>query len=211
MNKTASKPVRKVIHGPIAQTQILDAVDELFYMEGARAVGVDAVARHAGVNKMCLYRQFESKDGLLLRYLERRYQRFWDSVESGLAKHPGKPRLQLRQFFSDVTDRIQQPDYRGCAFINIAAEFPDRHHAARQFVADSKEKFLAQLQELAADAGAADPEALAHGLALLLEGAYAASQTYPAGHPILTTLQHVATGMVDAACAAEHKPVVGTE
>lgn len=196
----ATKPVRKVIHGPIAQAQILDAVDELFYKEGARAVGVDAVARHAGVNKMCLYRQFESKESLLLRYLERRHQRFWAYVQASLDQHPGNPREQLRQFFCDVTERMQQPGYRGCAFINIAVEFPDRAHPTRQFVADSKERFLARLQELAAQSGAADPQALAHGLALLLEGAYSASQTYPAGHPILKTLKPAAMAMVDAAC-----------
>ncbi len=52
MNKPVEKQVRKVIHGPIAQAQILDAVDELFYTEGARAVRVDAVAQYAGVNEM---------------------------------------------------------------------------------------------------------------------------------------------------------------
>lgn len=210
MRKAATKPIRKVIQGPLAQAKILDAVDELFYREGARAVGVDAVAKHAGVNKMCLYRQFQSKDELLLRYLERRAQRSWSNVEESLAKQPSAPRMQLLQFFSDVTARLQLPDYRGCAFINIAIELPDRDHPARQLVADHKEKLLALLHELAVQAGAADPQVLAFGLALLLEGACAASQTYPAGHPILATLQRVATAMVDAACAAEHKPVDGT-
>jgi AcrR family transcriptional regulator len=207
MSKTATKPVRKVIQGPVAQAQILDAVDELFYKEGARAVGVDAVAKHAGVNKMCLYRQFESKDGLLLRYLERRDQRFWDYFEGSQAKHPHDPRRQLLQFFSDVTERTQQQGYRGCAFVNIATEFPDRDHPARQLVANNKIRLLAHLQDLAARAGAADAQTLAHGLGLLLEGAYTASQTYPAGHPILASLQQAAKTLLDADCAANHQPV----
>src|SRR5689334_19476970 len=104
MSKTATKPVRKVIQGPVAQAQILDAVDELFYKEGARAVGVDAVAKHAGVNKMCLYRQFESKDGLLLRYLERRDQRFWDYFAASQVQYPDEPRRQLLNFFQAVME-----------------------------------------------------------------------------------------------------------
>lgn len=210
MTKIANKAVRKVIHGPIAQAQILDAVDELFYKEGARAVGVDAVAKHAGVNKMCLYRQFESKEGLLLRYLERRHQRFWAYVQASLEQHPDNPREQLRQYFADVTERTLQPGYRGCAFINIAVEFPDRAHPARQFVANGKEMLRARFQELAAQAGAADPQALANGLALLLEGAYAASQTYPVGDPILKALLPAAMSMVDAACSTDH-PVICQE
>jgi AcrR family transcriptional regulator len=209
MNKSAQKSVRKVIHGPVAQAQILDAVDELFYKEGARAVGVDAVAKHAGVNKMCLYRQFESKDGLLLRYLERRDQRFWDYFAESQAQYPGDPRRQLLEFFEAVMRRTQEPGYRGCAFVNIATEFPDRDHAARQLVANNKIKLLGHLQDLAHRAGAADSQALAHSLGLLLEGAYTASQTYPAGHPILAALPHAAQTLVDAACAAQRETVNG--
>ncbi len=48
--------------GPEAQQHLLRAADELFYREGVRAVGVDAVVERAGVNKMSLYRQFSSKE-----------------------------------------------------------------------------------------------------------------------------------------------------
>ena len=199
MSNPATKPARKIIQGPIAQAQILDAVDELFYQEGARAVGVEAVARHAGVNKMCLYRQFKSKDELLKRFLERRCNVFWENFEAGLAREAGNPRQQLLNFFADVTERIQQPSYRGCAFVNISTEITDRKHAARQFVADNRLRLLGRLQSLAEQAGADDARGLAHGLALLLDGAYTASQTYPVGHPILASLQHAATALVDAA------------
>jgi len=199
VSNTAAKPARKIIQGPIAQAQILDAVDELFYQEGARAVGVEAVAKHAGVNKMCLYRQFKSKDELLKRFLERRCNVFWENFEAGVAREAGNPRQQLLNFFTEVTERIQQPSYRGCAFVNISTEITDREHAARQFVAENRLKLLARLHELAEQAGADDAQGLAHGLALLLDGAYTASQTYPAGHPILASLQHAATALVDAA------------
>ena len=89
---SAKKPERKVTSAADAQNQILAAVDELFYREGARAVGVEAVVQRAGVNKMSLYRQFESKDGLLLHYLARRDETFWGYVEASIAKHPGQPR-----------------------------------------------------------------------------------------------------------------------
>ena len=203
MSKAATKPSRKIIQGPVAQAQILDAVDELFYREGTRAVGVEAVARQAGVNKMCLYRQFNSKGELLNRFLERRCDVFWEKFEASLARDAGNPRQQLLNFFADVTERIQQPSYRGCAFVNISTEITDRNHSARRFVAEQRLKLLTRLQELAgqAGAGAKDAESLAQGLALLLDGAYTASQTYPAGHPILASLQHAANTLIDTALA----------
>lgn len=210
MSKTATKPARTIVQGPIAQAQILDAVDELFYQEGARAVGVEAVAKRAGVNKMCLYRQFKSKDELLKRFLERRCNVFWQNFESSLAREAGNPRQQLLNFFRDVTERIQQPSYRGCAFVNISTEITDRNHSARQFVAENRLKLLAQFQQLAELAGAADALGLAHGLGLLLDGAYTASQTYPAGHPILASLQQSAKALIDAAMVEDTVAVAAT-
>lgn len=47
--------------GPRAQEHLLLAADELFYREGVRAVGIEAVVERAGVNKMSLYRQFRRR------------------------------------------------------------------------------------------------------------------------------------------------------
>ena len=185
----------------MAQAQILDAVDELFYMEGARAVSVDAVAKYAGVNKMCIYRQFQSKDELLLRYLERRSQYFWESFEATQTKYAGDPRQQLLQFFNDMAERTRLPGYRGCALVNIVNEFPDREHPARKLVTDNRQKLLVRLEDTATQAGAANPQALAYGLALILDGAFISTQTYPANHPILKSLVQTVTAMVDAACS----------
>jgi len=203
MDNEAAAPVkrpRKVTHGPVAQEQILQAVDELFYREGARAVSVDAVVKRAGVNKMSVYRQFASKEDLLLHYLARRNEKFWSYFNTSLAKHPGQPAKQLVQFFADVAERAAHPNYRGCPFVNIAVEFPERAHPARQMVAQNKAQLMARLLELARQAGARDAQGLANGLALLIEGAYAASQTYEAGHPLLAALPQVAQAMVDGFC-----------
>lgn len=108
----AAKPGRKVVHGAAAQAQILEAVDELFYRAGARAVSVDEVARRAGVNKMSVYRQFKSKDDLLLHYLDVRDARFWAYFDASLARHPGRARAQLLQLFSDLLQRATQDGKR---------------------------------------------------------------------------------------------------
>jgi len=184
--------------GPAARSQLLDAAENLFYLEGARNVGIDAVIKRARVNKMSLYRQFESKDDLLRHYLLRRDERFWAYFDASLAKHPGKPRAQLRQLFLDLAARTSAVSYRGCPFVNIAVEFPDRSHIARRMVADNKAQLLKRLRELTKAAGAQNASFLAKALALLIEGAYAASQTYGPGSALMTALPKAAESLVNA-------------
>jgi AcrR family transcriptional regulator len=193
-----SRKPRTIIAGPVAQAQILDAAEDLFYLEGARNVGIDALVKHAGVNKMSLYRQFKSKEDLLRHYLLRRDRKFWLYVDASMAKHPGEPRAQLRQLFIDLARRTSAPNYRGCPFVNIAVEFPDRSHVARRMVADNKRRLLKRLIELTKAAGAGDAMCLAKALALLIEGAYAASQTYGAGSSLMTALPKAAETLINA-------------
>lgn len=205
--RAASAPVKPVRRprtqtaGPQAQEHLLNAAGELFYQEGVRAVGVDAIVERAGVNKMSLYRQFSSKDDLVLGYLERQDTRFFSYVEKSFAQHPGEPARQLLQYFDDLAVRASVEDYRGCPFVNVAVEFPDASHAVRQFVAGNKARLMERITTLAAAAGADDPEALANGLGLLIEGVYAASQTYGPGCGPIRAAPRVAAQLIAAACA----------
>jgi AcrR family transcriptional regulator len=190
---------RRITAGAVAHTQILDAAENLFYLEGTRNVGIDAVVKRAGVNKMSLYRQFESKEDLVRHYLLRTDQKFWAYFDASIDKHPGAPRRQLRQFFVDLAQRASAASYRGCPFVNAAVEFPDRSHVARRMVADNKARLLQRLIELANAAGARDASALAKSLALLIEGAYTASQTYRPDSSVMTALPMAAELLIDAA------------
>jgi AcrR family transcriptional regulator len=188
--------------GPQAQEHLLRAAAELFYRQGVRAVGVDAVVERAGVNKMSLYRQFSSKDELVLAYLDRKDEQFFDYVEASFAQHPGKPVKQLQQYFDDLAVRASADDYRGCPFVNVAVEFPDASHAARRFVADNKARLMARITELTTEAGAGDPVGLAQALGLVIEGVYAASQTYGPGCGPILAAPRVAAQLIAAACPA---------
>ncbi|CAG4917302.1 TetR/AcrR family transcriptional regulator [Paraburkholderia saeva] len=198
--RTANRRARTQTAGPDAQAHLLRAADELFYRDGVRAVGVDTVVERAGVNKMSLYRQFSSKDDLVLAYLDRKDEQFFSYVEKSFAKHPGEPARQLQQYFDDLVVRASVDDYRGCPFVNIAVEFPDVTHPARQFVIDNKARLMARLLSLATEAGADDPEALANALGLVIEGVYAASQTYGPGCGPVRAAPNVAAQLIAAAC-----------
>ena len=185
-----------------ARERILQAVDELFYREGVRAVGVDSVIEHAGVNKMSLYRNFASKDELIAAYLEGKNQEFWARWDSIMQRHGPDPYRQLIGWFEELQVRTSGKDYRGCPFVNISAELSDARHPARRVVARNKRELKRRLRELAEAAGAKAPEALADSLILLMEGAYAGSQTCGSDGPTLA-LARTARVVIDAQCRAK--------
>lgn len=193
--------------GARAHEHLLRAADELFYREGVRAVGIEAVVERAGVNKMSLYRQFSSKDDLVVAYLQRCDVRFFERFDESLAKHPGEPAKQLVQYFEDLSRRASAPGYRGCPFVNVATEFPDPLHPARRSVDSNKSRLMARLASLAQEAGAKDPAALAEELALLVEGIYAASQTYGPGCGAILAAPRMAKLLIEAACPGASPPV----
>jgi AcrR family transcriptional regulator len=198
-----SKPAsgrRAQTAGAEAQQHLLRAAAELFYNEGVRAVGVDAVVERAGVNKMSLYRQFSSKDDLVVAYLEQSDERFFRRFDESLATYPGEPKKQLLQYFDDLSRRASKDNYRGCPFVNVSAEFPDPSHPARVCVLNNKTKLMQRLGELCAAAGARDPAQLANGLALLIEGIYASSQTYGPGCGPIQAAPLVARQLIELAC-----------
>lgn len=198
--KAAAARTRPHTAGATAQQLLLRAAGELFYQEGVRAVGVDAVVERAGVNKMSLYRQFASKDELIVAYLEQANDCFFSYFDNSIDQHPGQPVRQIAQYFEDLSHRASREGYRGCPFVNVAAEFPDPSHPARQIVARNKAQLIERLTALTTAAGADDPAGLADALALLIEGVYAASQTYGPGCRPIQSAPRVAAQLVASAC-----------
>jgi hypothetical protein len=65
---------------------------------------------------------------------------------------------------------------------------------------------MARITALAAEAGVDDPVALANALGLLIEGVYAASQTYGPGCGPILAAPRVAAQLIAAACPHAPKP-----
>lgn len=151
--------------------RLLDSANALFYEGGIRATGVEALAEEAGVTKMTLYSHFSSKDDLVVAYLERRDRRWRESLERRLDGHDD-PKEKLLSVFDAYREWLVSGSMRGCAYVNCAAEFPDREHPAREVVRRHKAGLRRRLAELATEAGCARPEGLAENLFLLLEGSY---------------------------------------
>ena len=64
--------------------RIVNAAGKLFYHNGIRNVGVDAVAEAAGITKRTLYYHFKGKDALVAAYLEARNATVLASLQSAM-------------------------------------------------------------------------------------------------------------------------------
>ena len=168
---------------PIANAQIppreriLAAASDLFYRQGIRAVGVEAIAAAAGTNKMTLYRHFASKDELVAEYLRslaRDAGKLWDDLAGA---HPADPRAQLTGWLAAMQAHVRDADQRGCALANAAIELPGKDHPARRVIEEFKSAQRERLVALCAATGIAEPELLADELFLLLEGARVSAQS----------------------------------
>ncbi len=152
------------------------AAYELFSREGVRAVGVDAVISRAGTAKMTLYRNFPSKDDLILDFLRRREQ-LWtrDWLEAESQRRGQTPRDQLLAIFDVFSEWFSQPDFEGCAFLTTMIEVSDRKHPVHQAAVGHLANIRGYIERLAAECGIGDVDSFARKWHILMKGAIMAA------------------------------------
>jgi AcrR family transcriptional regulator len=155
---------------------------ELFYTHGFNAVGVDQVIAAAGVTKTTFYKHFESKDELVVEAVRRRDE--WETTawDRAVRSRAGDdPRARLLGLFVVMDEWFNAPDFRGCLFLNTAAEFPNPHDPIHQAAAAHKRKLRDGWRDLARQAGAADDaaaETFADLYATIVEGTLVMRQVH---------------------------------
>src|SRR3954451_10201348 len=108
---------------PSARQRILETAYELFSRHGTRAVGVDRIIAECGIAKMTLYRNFASKDDLILAFLQRRdelWTRAWLQAEA--ERRGATPAERLLAIFDTFETWFAREDFEGCSFINVMLE-----------------------------------------------------------------------------------------
>jgi AcrR family transcriptional regulator len=154
--------------------RLVAAAIELFYRHGFGAVGIDRVIAAAGVTKTTFYKHFESKDDLMVAAVRRRDEwesGAWDRAVRKLAGDDPAGRLLAMMDVMDVW--FNDPDFRGCMFMNTAAEFPNPHDPVHRAAAEYQRRARDHRRDLARAAGA-DPaaaETFADCYTALIDGA----------------------------------------
>lgn len=160
--------------GTNTRERIVSAASKLFYAEGIRAVGVDAVAEAAGVTKRTLYYHFKSKDDLIAAYLEGRdqpnlklFQKWFSEAEGGVAS-------RVEGIFFNLARAARHPKWKGCGFLRTSAELASMPgHPAIRIGAAHKKKFEDWLRQAFEAEGIVEAEELARQVLLLLDGSFA--------------------------------------
>lgn len=155
---------------PSRRDDVLEAASARFFRDGIAATGIDRVIEDAGVAKMTLYGNFGSKDALIVAYLERRDQRYFEHLDEEIATvdTPLERALAPVRLYRRYLD---EPGFHGCAFINAAAELPS-DHPGLAVIASHKERMLARWTELIGELDLAEPALAARECFLALEGAF---------------------------------------
>ena len=153
---------------------------ELFYRHGFGAVGIDRVIAAANVTKTTFYKHFEGKDDLMVAAVQRRDE--WESAawHRAVRKIAGDdPAGQLRAMFDVLDLWFNDPDFRGCMFMNAAAEFPNPHDPVHQAAAAHWRRTRDHWRDLAKSAGAdaTGAETFADCFTALIQGALILRQT----------------------------------
>ncbi|QHW29650.1 TetR/AcrR family transcriptional regulator [Paenibacillus rhizovicinus] len=154
-----------------AKERILRVADELFYREGVRAVGIDRIIQESGVAKASFYRNFATKDDLVVAYLELHRERMMGHIEHARQQYPDSVLAQLRYLVEYIGQRMLRPAYRGCAFMNTAVEFPETDHPSHMKALLSRNDVWDHVEEMANEAGLPKPRELAEQLRMLWSGA----------------------------------------
>jgi AcrR family transcriptional regulator len=160
--------------GEVVKSKVRDRIFEtacdLFYHQGIRCVGVDAIANEAGTNKMSFYRSFASKDELVAEYLREQVRQYWEWWDAVIAPYAGDPRRQIEALFDGYVAKANKEGSCGCAFVNAAVEIREPDHPALVVVHDHKTETRRRYHQLAAAMGASHPDELGDALTLLAEG-----------------------------------------
>ncbi|WP_116950007.1 TetR/AcrR family transcriptional regulator [Jiangella endophytica] len=169
MHADTTEPAMRTPSRSATRGRILTAANELFYAHGIRATSADRIIEQVGITKVTFYRHFRTKSELVVAYLEEQAaaERAW--MQS--VRRKGDPVGSLRALAAGIGSASCRPGFRGCAFINAAAEFPDPDDPVRGAVDAHRRWMLDEFAGIAAEADVADVDSTARQLMILRDGA----------------------------------------
>src|SRR6201995_1147875 len=158
-----------------ARGRLLAAATHLFCKNGINATGIDAIIDAAGTAKTTLYQLFGSKTNLVHAVLESEGKQWREWFIAAIEEGGGDAETKLTRIFPALKSWFGEERFYGCPFINAVGEHDKDAKQFRAIALKHKKVVLAHIEKLAGEMGAAEPEMLAHQLALLIDGAIVAA------------------------------------
>ncbi|MFF3748839.1 TetR/AcrR family transcriptional regulator [Streptomyces sp. NPDC002018] len=164
-----------------ARERLLRTAGQLFYTEGIHTVGVDRLVTESKVTNATFYRHFPSKEDLAVAYIGSVDQAIRTQIGALTATDVPADAI-LRGIGASLVEQIRSPGYRGCAFLNAAAEFPAPDHPVHRAVVQHREWFLQTITGLFAGIADTSAEHAGRHFVMLRDGAMSAGYL---GDPVL--------------------------
>ncbi len=158
-----------------ARGRLLSAATHLFCKNGINATGIDAIIEQAGTAKTTLYKLFGSKTNLVNAVLENEGRQWREWFIAAIELGGGDAQAKLTRIFPTLKSWFGEERFYGCPFINAVGEHDKDQKQFRVIAMRHKKVVLAHIEKLAREMGAAEPQILAHQLALLIDGAIVAA------------------------------------
>ncbi|WP_144764096.1 TetR/AcrR family transcriptional regulator [Curtobacterium sp. 9128] len=153
-----------------AKVRILETATRLFYEEGIHSVGVDRLISEASVTKATFYKHYGSKDNLILAYIRGQHDRVRARFEQ-LVADALDAQHAVRAWVAAVSTEVNEAEFRGCAFLNAAAEYHYPRDPVREVVSSHRDWYTEQLADLLQASGHPLPGDGADELMLARDGA----------------------------------------
>jgi AcrR family transcriptional regulator len=154
-----------------ARERLLLAASRLFYAEGIHAVGVDRIVDEAAVTRATFYRHFPGKEDLVEAYLRAQDAAVRAALDEARDEDPAD---LLRHLAAGMGGQICRTGFRGCPFINAAAEYPDAAHPVHAAVVEHRAWLEGVARRALAGTGHPDPAGAARTFMMLRDGAMVA-------------------------------------
>lgn len=167
-----------------SKDRIIETANDLFYRQGYHQTGINQIIEESGVAKATFYSNFKSKEDLGVEYLRER-----DRIDTNATKNTlngiTDPYKRYMSIISGLLEYMQDTDFRGCAFGNMAVEITDPNHPMRKEVKLHDDRFRSILKDVIQDLKDSSPkykhlnvDQLVDTYHLLVEGAIVASKNY---------------------------------
>jgi AcrR family transcriptional regulator len=167
-----STPLSHGTFPKVERPAVLAEADRLFYSAGVGATTMKDVAKAAGISRGRLAKMYPTKESLAVAYLEARHEDDVQTLEALRAS--GMPPTQiLDAVLQGVINDLLAQNFRGCAFLNAAAEAGFDYPEVARTVREHRDWFSREATRLLREAGHPVPADAADDLVMARDGGMA--------------------------------------
>jgi len=173
----------KLKYSPVRE-RIVKTANDLFYSQGYHQTGINQIIGESEVAKATFYSHFKSKEDLCVEYL-RDSAKYSMNVIKEMINKIDDPVEKYMAIISSLINFMEETNFRGCAFSNIASEIVDKNNPIRKEVKFHEDMFLSVIRDVVQNLKESDKrfneidvEYITKSYYVIAEGALTASRNY---------------------------------